>query len=368
MTRTARAPRLSLCVIARDEASTIGRCLESARRVADDVVVVDTGSRDDTGAVAASHGARVIQHRWADDFAAARNAALAAARGTWVLSMDADEVLPAATAARLHATLEQATSPALRLAIESVGATGALDLVQIDVRLFLRDPRHRWTGAVYEQVTAAVTADAALPIVHHGWADPASRRRKLARNHALLQPLVAQAPDDPRLLAHLARAQLEMGRAENAVATAERALGLDRARGHLGLELLDLLALARTAAGRPEAAADVCRIVLALRPDWIDPRLLLGQLCRRAGRAREAALHFERWLCDRASLAEDPTWPTRLPRLRTLGAEPGVRAELALTVAALGELTRGRREAVPGPEPLEARPFRLAPAGHAGLP
>ena len=64
---------ISLCMIVKDEAAVLGRCLESAAGVVDEIVVVDTGSVDDTRAIAAAHGAQVYEFPWCDDFAAARN-------------------------------------------------------------------------------------------------------------------------------------------------------------------------------------------------------------------------------------------------------------------------------------------------------
>jgi len=363
-----QSPRLSLCVIARNEAATLATCLASVRSVADDIVVVDTGSQDQTAAIAAAHGARVLHYAWHDDFAAARNAALEAARAPWVLSLDADEVMPAPTAAQLPAVLADARAPALRLPIENVAATGGLGSIELRVRLFRRQEGHRWTGIVAEQLTATYVADASLPIVHHGWSDASRRTAKLQRNLGLLERALAATPDHARLLAHRADVELALGYAEAAVATAERALALPDAQGETGLLLLDTLAQARAAAGRLEAAADVCRIALALRPEWIDPRLLLAQLARYAGRPREAAMHLERWLADRARLASDPAWPARLPRLRTLGAETSVRAELAMVAAGLGELDRGRQDAGPGRFAAFALGSRrLWPAGARGL-
>ena len=69
--------RLALVMIARDEAHAIGRALDSARAHVDRMIVLDTGSVDDTPAIAAKHGAEVHHFTWVDDFAAARNAALA---------------------------------------------------------------------------------------------------------------------------------------------------------------------------------------------------------------------------------------------------------------------------------------------------
>ena len=74
--RSIPAPLVSLCVIARNEAATLGRCLESVRELADELIVVDTGSADATPEVARRAGARVISSVWEDDFSRARNRAL----------------------------------------------------------------------------------------------------------------------------------------------------------------------------------------------------------------------------------------------------------------------------------------------------
>ena len=86
-------PKLTLCVIARDEEAMLPDCLASVRGVVDEIVVVDTGSKDATPAIAANAGARVVERAWDDDFSAARNAGLEACSGDWVLVLDADERL-----------------------------------------------------------------------------------------------------------------------------------------------------------------------------------------------------------------------------------------------------------------------------------
>ena len=87
---TPRAYPISLVMIVRDEERCLARCLESAVGLVDEIVVVDTGSTDATVAIAESYGARVGHFTWVDDFAAARNAALAAATHPWRLVLDAD--------------------------------------------------------------------------------------------------------------------------------------------------------------------------------------------------------------------------------------------------------------------------------------
>src|SRR5271165_6189895 len=84
-------PLVSLCMIAKNEEDEIALALDSAHQLADELVVYDTGSSDATIAIARAHGATVIEGYWDDDFARARNAALAACHGTWILWLDADE-------------------------------------------------------------------------------------------------------------------------------------------------------------------------------------------------------------------------------------------------------------------------------------
>ena len=77
---TVLMPRVALSMIVRNEAATLRRCLESVRGVVDEMVIADTGSTDDTPAIARDYGARVVEVPWDNDFAAARNRALAGMR------------------------------------------------------------------------------------------------------------------------------------------------------------------------------------------------------------------------------------------------------------------------------------------------
>jgi len=84
--------RLSACIITFNEERNLARALESIQGIADEIVVVDCGSRDRTGEIAREHGARVITNAWTN-FAEQKNIAAAAANNDWILSLDADEEL-----------------------------------------------------------------------------------------------------------------------------------------------------------------------------------------------------------------------------------------------------------------------------------
>ncbi|HUA01668.1 MAG TPA: tetratricopeptide repeat protein [Candidatus Aquilonibacter sp.] len=90
-------PRIGLSMIVKNAARDLPRCLESARGVADEMILADTGSTDDTISIAQAAGAHVVSIPWENDFAKARNLALEALRARtsvdWVLMLDADEML-----------------------------------------------------------------------------------------------------------------------------------------------------------------------------------------------------------------------------------------------------------------------------------
>src|SRR5262245_60079470 len=86
-------PKVSLCVIAKNEENNLSTCLKCAGDLVGEIVVVDTGSTDRTREVAAAQGARVFDFPWVDDFAAARNETLRHASGEWIFWLDADDRL-----------------------------------------------------------------------------------------------------------------------------------------------------------------------------------------------------------------------------------------------------------------------------------
>ena len=107
MERKRKGIVVSACVIVKNEAENLPRWLAGMRRIADEMIVVDTGSTDDTAAIAAEAGARVFHFAWRDDFAAAKNFALAQARGRWILFPDADEYFTEESLARISQLLKQ---------------------------------------------------------------------------------------------------------------------------------------------------------------------------------------------------------------------------------------------------------------------
>ena len=120
---------MSLTMIVRDEEKNLSSCLESVRGVFDEIIVVDTGSKDRTIEIARSFGASVFAFEWIDSFAAARNEALSHAKGDYAFWLDADDVVEPRELEKLRALLATLTRPAVVDAepgIEAVSPSPAL--------------------------------------------------------------------------------------------------------------------------------------------------------------------------------------------------------------------------------------------------
>lgn len=213
---------VSLCLIARDEAEFLAECLQSAHGAVQEMIVVDTGSTDATAELARAAGARVVQHAWADDFAAARNAALPHVTGDWVLVLDADERLGPGAAAAIAAIigrrdfdcgvlpLHNAASRQATLADVVSGKARAGDVVWLP-RLLRRTADLRWEGVVHENVARWLVAHGTrvrkvdAPIVHLGaLPDVREARQKGQRNVRLLEQRCAKERDDLTARGYLA--------------------------------------------------------------------------------------------------------------------------------------------------------------------
>lgn len=205
-------PRLSVCLIAKNEGKFLGRCLASVKGLADQIIVVDTGSTDRTIEIAREHGAEVNAFTWCDDFSAARNAALEHATGDWVLVLDADEELPAASHEKLRAHLRDAAVMAWRLPIvdagrEDAGHSYVPRLFRNAPGVFFAGRVHEHAFGVIEQLRNAWGLDNRLGeavIIHHGYSKAVTEDRdKVARNLRLLELALEESPNNVSLLMSL---------------------------------------------------------------------------------------------------------------------------------------------------------------------
>ncbi|MDA8345558.1 MAG: glycosyltransferase [Thermaerobacter sp.] len=195
---------LSLVMIVRDEEEQLPGCLASAQEAVDEIIIVDTGSSDRSVAIAEGFGAHVLCAQWNNDFAAARNVGLSAAKGRWVLVMDADERFEG-DPQRLRRLLAKTTAVGMEVPIRNEIGDGRIDL-HSTLRVFRRLPGVRFERRLHEQVLPSLLAvakgrrivTAPFSLRHLGYApDVVERKRKRQRNLELARAEVAANPLDP---------------------------------------------------------------------------------------------------------------------------------------------------------------------------
>lgn len=199
------APRLSLCMIVKNEERYLEGCLQSVQGLVDEIVIVDTGSTDGTLAIADRFGAKSFSFPWNDDFSAARNASLAHATGDWILVLDADERLDEASKEYLKPLLNAKDVAGYSLVCESAVESGVGDQHQRApvFRLLRNHLDIRFEGMIHEQAigsakrTGLKTVASNVKIRHLGYASQAIvSRDKRQRNLAILERQVELEPEN----------------------------------------------------------------------------------------------------------------------------------------------------------------------------
>ena len=250
--------RVSLCMIARNEAANLPRCLTSVADLVDEMIVVDTGSDDNTRAVASAFGARFHEFAWVDDFAAARNESVRHATSEWIFWLDGDEYLDADNRVRLRALLRGLgdENAAYLMRQRSLGGSADGDAVFFQCRLFRNVPAVRWRYRVHEQIQPAVEQSGGTVratdvfIEHSGYDDPVVYRRKLDRNARLLALEDRERPNDPFTLMNLGWTCKNLGQLAAAMAYYQRGLAVCKAGMSIASKLHALLVRGHLALGQ----------------------------------------------------------------------------------------------------------------------
>ncbi|KAA1194585.1 glycosyltransferase family 2 protein [Pseudohalioglobus sediminis] len=219
MTRSEQT--LSLCMIVKNESFFLRDCLRQAADHVDEIVVVDTGSSDDTRAIASEFTGQVFDYAWHDDFAAARNHALSQASGDWIIVLDADEVIAPDDWLTLRELIRDPDYDAYFL-VQYNYSVEPLDRNWVPIseptpytrhyrgyrpnpiaRLFRNCEDIRYQGRVHEVVDRTLPAgrfrSVDIPIHHHMDEDPAKRKVDRQLNYLRIIEQQLEGEDDGRL-------------------------------------------------------------------------------------------------------------------------------------------------------------------------
>jgi tetratricopeptide (TPR) repeat protein len=251
---------LTLCAIAKNEASRLAQCLESIVDFVDEIILVDTGSTDNTIAIAKKFGAKVFKFAWCDDFSAARNFALQQAQGEWILVLDADEILVESIKLALTQLMQRQDCLAVNLTRLEVGAQQSpYSLVS---RLFRRHQDITFTGCYHEAIDQSVQAIlvrssqwqiltvSEVAIHHYGYqAKAIASKQKHEFAQRLMQKHLNLYPQDVYMHSKLGALYVETGNQQEGLRLLETGLELAQAYGcdrHTLFELYYHLAIAKS--------------------------------------------------------------------------------------------------------------------------
>jgi len=293
---------LSLCIIVKNEPAYLDACLTSYAGLPDEIVVVDTGSTDDTLAVAEQHNVRIFQRVWTGDFSEARNFSIDCAKSDWVLWTDADDLIDAVSKAKIRKVCDTyGLDTAFSFMIKNT-RDGVLGDVFNQVRLFPRHPRIRFRFRVHEQVLPAIqelgfkTVFTDILVMHTGYASPEVVKRKQTRNLTILEKEMAERGDNPVIVYSYAGNLVDLGRADEAIPWYHKALSLAEKSGreaHIAQGVP--VALAGLYGRKKDFESAKPWAERAYAEDPSSPRVnsMLGEIAEHEGRIADAVRFFE---------------------------------------------------------------------------
>ena len=210
---------ISLCMITKNEENNLADCLNSAKDIVDEIIIVDTGSTDKTKEIAKRFNAKIVDFKWVDDFSTARNEGLKHAAKDWILVLDADEVLDEEGRKTIKELIKNNENDAfLFLQKNYTNETSIAGFVNEEnkkndksyagwygsfiARLFRNKKGYKFEGTVHELVEPSIenkkgTIAATNIVLHHyGNADTSIVNKKRQFYLELCKKKVKQKPDD----------------------------------------------------------------------------------------------------------------------------------------------------------------------------
>ena len=212
-----KSPRktLSLCMIVRDEEKRLGRCLDSVKKLVDEIVIVDTGSKDKTIEVAKKYGAKIGYFEWCDDFAAARNKSIELATSDWILWLDADDILPEESHGPIQKAINHDKNQAYFFVLDDRGYE---QVSCLQLRLFPNLPGVHFQMPVHEQVAPSLESlglqmvQTEIRVQHTGYTTPEVVEEKKQRYLKIMEKWIDKHPKDYMERSHVALTYYSMGK------------------------------------------------------------------------------------------------------------------------------------------------------------
>src|SRR3989344_111894 len=303
-------PKLSVCLITKNEEKNLTACLSSIKDLADEIIVVDTGSKDKTKEIAQQFTGKVYDLAWSDDFSAARNESLKHAAGDWILVLDADEVIAQEDHQKIKEVINNWTISGYRVMTKNYSnqssVQGWLPAKSEDkyakdysgwhpsfkVRLFQRNKNYSFVGEVHEMIDTSIENSVGkisllkVPVHHYGLGNS---KEKIAR---YLELTTKKIKDDPEIAKAYFEAGIqykELGNLLEAESFLRKSLRLDP---QPFLPRINL-ALVLQKQGKLDLALENYKTVLTKNKDNAEAYFGLGFCYFKMGELEKSAEHFK---------------------------------------------------------------------------
>ncbi len=289
---------ISLCMIVKNEAEWIGKCLAAAKGLAGQVVVVDTGSSDNTVEITKKLGAEVYSFEWNDDTSAARNESLKHATGDWILVLDADEAISSSDFGRIKKLTADAECDGYALVQRNyTNDTYREDFIwaandpygeskdfagwvpRLIVRLFRNNQRIRFEGIAHELVEPSIEksggkyAVSNIPIHHFKELKPQDYLKVKPDHYRRIgEKKLAAEPGNPRAWHEMGTVEREAGNFAKAKEYFEKAIELNPKM----VEAYQSVGVCCSSLGDGDGAIAAFRKAIELNPAYPTPYFSLG--------------------------------------------------------------------------------------------
>ncbi|WP_096199100.1 glycosyltransferase [Bacillus sp. FJAT-45350] len=279
--------RLSANIIVRNAEETIDACLQSIQDIVDEIVVIDTGSTDDTLEKLKKYSVDLYTCEWKDDFSEARNKALEFSTGDWVFIIDADETLQAQ-----RRTLEEMMSDskveAYWVTVENFLSTNhSHSNSQQNIRMFRNNKEYRYEGRIHEQIASSILRihprntlqESNLTIKHYGDLPYyVEKYNKNERNRFIIELALEEEPNHPFYLYNLAVEYMKIKEYEKVVNNLTICIKKENKKATYLPHAYLLLATAKLKTRDFNEVLDFIELAIKRYPDYTDLYYLKAQI------------------------------------------------------------------------------------------
>jgi glycosyltransferase involved in cell wall biosynthesis len=307
-------PKLSLCMIVKNEEKLLPGCLESAKDFVDEIIIVDTGSTDKTIEIAKQYNAKIYEHPWENNFSKHRNQSISYATSDWILYLDADEELIPPSGEIVRKAIQDNTIDSIAVQIINPFNNGKNMAVFNSVRVFKN--HIRFEGIVHNmEVGCRSTKFYPIRILHQGYnLNEQKMKAKFERTTSLLKAQISEDPDNPLPHHYLSASYLSMGAFDHKYynkAIEESAIAIRLAtekqeNDEIYLSTHYIAAACHLNLGRTNDAETICKAALRIFPEHLDSLYLLCKLYYRVRDYNQAKICAESYLAVRNKIEKRP--------------------------------------------------------------